>query len=378
MEHPGFSIEQMKLRAFDLSERTWRRGRFSAVRRADRWRQRAFVIAQCAVTAALAWALARLVPGHLQPVFAPVAAVITLGLSYGARLRRGVEVAAGVAVGVAIGDVWVQLFGTGVWQVAVVVALAMSLATLLGAGSLMTTQAAVQSVFVITLATSTDYAVNRWLDAAIGCAVALLVAAFAPSGPLRKPGLVAARILREMAATLQSAQVALETQNSEAADAVLARARQSEESLAALDVATSEGLAVVRQSPFRRNKLSAVSALAELAEPLDHANRNLRVLARRCAVATWRGQSVPAEYLAAMGRLAHVCTAMADELEHERLPTQARAELQSIAADTAHVELSHSLSAVVILAQTRSIIADLMELTGMDYSHARELIPDLD
>jgi hypothetical protein len=33
---------------------------------------------------------------------------------------------------------------------------------------------------------------------------------------------------------------------------------------------------------------------------------------------------------------------------------------------------------VVILAQVRSITADLLELTGMDYAHARELIPEMD
>jgi hypothetical protein len=33
---------------------------------------------------------------------------------------------------------------------------------------------------------------------------------------------------------------------------------------------------------------------------------------------------------------------------------------------------------VVILAQTRSLVADMMELTGIDYLQARELIPDMD
>jgi hypothetical protein len=36
------------------------------------------------------------------------------------------------------------------------------------------------------------------------------------------------------------------------------------------------------------------------------------------------------------------------------------------------------MSAVVILAQTRSIVADMMQLTGIEYGDARELIPDMD
>ncbi len=45
---------------------------------------------------------------------------------------------------------------------------------------------------------------------------------------------------------------------------------------------------------------------------------------------------------------------------------------------SAHLELDATISAVVILAQIRSMTADLLELTGMDYTEARELIPDMD
>jgi hypothetical protein len=38
------------------------------------------------------------------------------------------------------------------------------------------------------------------------------------------------------------------------------------------------------------------------------------------------------------------------------------------------VQLTYSMSAVVILAQTRSMVIDMMQLTGMDYFEARELL----
>ena len=46
------------------------------------------MIAQCSITAALAWLLARQLLGHQLPFFAPIAAIITLGLTFGQRLRR--------------------------------------------------------------------------------------------------------------------------------------------------------------------------------------------------------------------------------------------------------------------------------------------------
>jgi hypothetical protein len=79
-----------------------------------------------------------------------------------------------------------------------------------------------------------------------------------------------------------------------------------------------------------------------------------------------------------MTALAEVMRFMAIELRNGRLPTRARDRLVAVGRDTSHLELAGSLSAVTILAQVRSITADLLELTGMDYAEARTLIPDMD
>lgn len=368
----------MTLRAYDLSGRTARRGRDSLMHRLERWRAHWFLIAQTAVTAGLAWLVAERLLGHPTPFFAPIAAIITLGVSYGQRLRRGVEIAVGVAVGVLVGELFAALAGSGVWQIMVVAALGMSVATVLSTRQLIIIQACVQSVLVITLASAASEGFSRWLDAVVGCTLALLVATVAPGAPLRKPAQLAAKVLEHLASTLEAAATELRESDDQAAEEVLAQARRSEEALAELNDATTEGLAVVRQSPFRRRQLAGVEAYAQLSDPLDHASRNLRVLARRCAVALWRGEQVPAAYRAEMTALAEVMRFMAIELRNGRLPTRARDRLVAIGRDTSHLELSESLSAVVILAQVRSITADLLELTGMDYAEARELIPDMD
>ena len=233
----------MTLRAYDLSETaaTARRGRDSLVRRVDRWRSRWFLILQTAVTAGLAWFVAEQLLGHPTPFFAPVAAIITLGVTYGQRMRRGVEIAIGVAVGVLVGDVFVRFFGTGVWQIMVVVALAMSLATLLASRQLMIIQAGVQSVIVITLAPDPSQGFGRWLDAVVGCALALLVATVAPSAPLRKPAHLAAEVLDQLAATLDAAATELRDSDEAARARVLEQARRTDEALAELDDADRRG-----------------------------------------------------------------------------------------------------------------------------------------
>lgn len=374
---PG-SIQRMKLRAFDLSERTTEYGRRSLRRRSDRLRTRWFFIGQCAITAGLAWFVAAQLLDHRSPAFAPVAAIICLGVTFGNRLRRGVEVALGVAVGVAVGDLFVVWFGTGVWQVIVVVALSMVIATLVGAGQLMLIQAGVQALIVTTLLPNPELGFDRWLDAVVGCALALAIATIAPGAPVRLPGTLAAETLDELAATLNAAAAALRTSDADAADAVLTRARAGEEHLDALEEAGKEGLAMARQSLFRRSQLPVVQGYADLLVPLYRASHNLRVLARRSAVILWRGESVPPEYLAMMEQTADAARLMGRELFEGHLPTGARQRLIETGVASSHLALHDSLSAVVILAQTRSILADLLQLTGMEYAEARDLIPGMD
>ena len=78
-----------------------RRSRSTVQSRLLRLRQRSFLICQVAVAAGVAWFIAHDLLDHQRPFFAPVAAIVSLGMSYGQRLRRVGEVTLGVAVGAA-------------------------------------------------------------------------------------------------------------------------------------------------------------------------------------------------------------------------------------------------------------------------------------
>ena len=134
-------------------------------------------ILHTAVAASLAWLAATELFGHSRPFFAPVAAVITLGLTLGQRRRRAVEMAFGVALGILVADLLVVLIGTGTWQIGVVTALAMGAALLLGGGPLLVSQAATSAVLVTTIQVPTDgISLARFVDALAGGAIALAVA----------------------------------------------------------------------------------------------------------------------------------------------------------------------------------------------------------
>jgi uncharacterized membrane protein YgaE (UPF0421/DUF939 family) len=375
MDPVRLTLEQLRELRDDVAPHAARRSRASLRRGIDRLRDRAFFIGQCALAAGVAWALARYVVGHPMPFFAPAAAMICLGFSFGQRLRRVAELMVGVAVGVGVGDLFVHLFGTGVWQIVFVVALAMSVAVLLGAGTLMTTQAGVQSAVVITLLPDPQAGFSRWLDAVLGGAVALAAATIAPAAAVRRPREQAAGVLNELASILIETADGLRAHDSEAITDALRRARASESLLDDLRSAAAEGVAVVRLSPFRRRDRGRVQEVADLVIPLDRAIRNIRVLVRRAAVSRWRDEPMPAEYPELLERLAEGTRLIAESLFEPAAEQAARRVLGELGRRTAVLPLPSSLSAVVLLGQIRSTIVDLLELTGASYDEARELVP---
>ena len=351
------------------------RSRTSLRARVARLRSKAWVIGQCAVAAGVAWWLAADVLDHEMPFFAPIAAVVSLGMSYGQRHRRVAEVTVGVALGVLLGDVVTHLIGSGGPQMALVVAVGMSVALLLDAGQLLVTQAAVQGIVVAALAPAPGGAFVRWTDALIGGAVALVAATVVPRAPLRRPRDQAAVVVRKIAGLLAEAADRLADGDAERALAALRDARATDELITELRAASTEGLSVVRSSPFRRRYGEDQRRLAELVEPLDVALRNTRVLVRRVAVACHRGEPVPPSYAALVRALGVLAERVAGELAEDRMPAAVVDDLVALGRATATVEHSDDLSAEVVLAQVRSIIADLLALCGMDPLEATDVIP---
>jgi uncharacterized membrane protein YgaE (UPF0421/DUF939 family) len=361
----------------ELGPRALQRGRTSVRARLRRLDARSWHIGQCAVAAAVAWLVARHALGHTAPFFAPVAAIVSLGTSYGQRLRRVAEVTVGVALGVGIGDLFVHWAGTGWWQIALVVALAMSCAVLLDAGALIVTQAGVQSVVVTTLLPNAHAGLSRWLDAVVGGAVALLAATLVPRAPLRRPRQEAAFVVEVLADLVREAGRSAQDGDTERAIATLTRARDEDASLDDLRAAAAEGLDIVHTSPFRRHRDDEVRRMADLVVPLDRALTNARVLVRRSVQLARTGGRLPAEYAALVEQLADAVDLIGTELRAGRMAVVARPRLIAVAAASARVPRSTNLSTEVILAQVRSIVVDLLQACGFDQDAALDSVPPM-
>ncbi len=344
------------------------------VRRA-RLRTRWWQVGQCAVAAGVAWWVAEELLNHPAPVFAPIAAVVSLGTSYAQRLRRVGEVTAGVAIGVLLADLLVLQLGSGAWQIGLVVGLAMTAAVLVDAGTIFVNQAAIQSIFVVALFLDTGQSLTRWTDAIVGGAVALVAATVVPSAPLRRPRDQAAVVLEKVGELIRGSADVLVEGDRQRGLALLADARSTEPLIRELQDAADEGMAVVSSSPFRVRHRPGIRRMAELVEPLDRAVRSTRVLVRQVSVATYHRRPVPPAYIGLLDDLSGAIDQVVAELRADRRPVRARPALEQVGARTGSVERAHEMTAEAILTQIRSVISDLLMLTGMDTLGADAVMP---
>lgn len=338
-----------------------------------RLRLSALPIAQCAVAAGLAWFVANDLVGHARPFFAPIAAVISLGLSLSSRLRRVAELVVGVALGVLVGDLLIAFIGSGAWQITLVVALAMAVAVFTDGATLLVAQAGASAVLVATLLPPGDVGgFDRCIDALIGGTTGLLVAAVLPSDPVGPVRREARALLDELAAVLAQTGDALRERDAEAAAAALQRARASQPLIDELRGALRGGQEVTRVSPMLRRRRRELGRFGELAERADYAMRNARVLVRRTYTALCDDEPAAPELADVLNELANAVGVLTAQLGRDGDRAVAREPVLDVVRHVVTVAESFTPgpSEVVIVAQLRSIVLDLLQATGLSRSEA--------
>jgi uncharacterized membrane protein YgaE (UPF0421/DUF939 family) len=350
--------------------RTSMRTRFDRLRVA--WRS----IVQASVAATAAYLIATEVAGHSQAFFAPISAIITLGITVGQRGRRAVELAIGVAVGIGVADALVLLIGSGPAMLAIVVLLAMVTAVFLGTGQVMVNQAAVSAVLVATLPPAANFSGARFVDALIGGGCALVVnALLLPADPVKLVKAAAEPVLDELAATLREVADAIDTRTQEAAEHVLLRARELDRLEAELEDAVAVSRETARYAPSRRRSRGTVDFYAEASAQIDLAIRNVRVLARGVVRAARLGDNLPPEIADAVRDLAAAVLALREALaDPDRADEVRTPALHAAAKATQVLEQTGNLSVTVVVGQVRSTAVDLLRGSGLTYDEAAALV----
>src|SRR5918999_3166271 len=334
-------------------------------------------ILQSAVAAGVAWFLAVLILGHERPEFAPIAAVISLGLAVGERSRRVIELTLGVAFGVVIADVLVSVIGIGAVQGGILVALAMTAAVFLGRGNLGVNEAAISAmILMITFGpVGVGFPPERFLEALIGGGVALLVNALLPINPERMVTTAAHPIFDESVAVLEETAAALDEGDFGRAQSALTKARAIDARVSSFKEALAAGHETARIAPSRRRALEHLEVYAAAADLIDLTVRHVRILARSALGVVRTGEPAPEPLSVAVRDLARATEALAAYLEVPGGPEEARRLALQAAGGAAALltereDLAKDMATNAFIDDIFSAAYDLLLGTGMDQAVA--------
>ncbi|MEU8246059.1 FUSC family protein [Nonomuraea sp. NPDC048916] len=334
-------------------------------------------IAQCAIGAALAWTAATQLLGHPSPFFAPIAVLICVGVGLGQRLRRVAELVVGVSLGVGVGDLLVAWIGSGPWQIALVVALAMATAALLDSGTLFVLQAGSSAVLVAALVPGDSTGgLDRMLDALTGGAIGVAVVALLPASPFNLAAKHASEVLDALSTVLEQAAEAIEKRDVDLAAEALEGARGTQAAIEEFEQALATGKEIAMISPLHWHRRARLARYEIAAVPVDHALRNARVLARRTLAALGETDPPSASLADSMREVSEAALLLQLELGAGREPVLARQALLAVAGRQRPERLG--FSADVIVAQLRSIVVDLLLATGAAPDEAGAALAPLD
>ena len=331
-----------------------------------------------AVAAGGSWEIAQHAVGQRGAFFAPVAAVITLGLTVGERLRRAIELSIGVPLGIVLADLLVLALGSGGWQLTLIVLACMLTAVLLGGGPMLVTQSAVSAILVVTLQPPTQGGISftRATDALIGCGVVLLLNfVIVPIDPVRLARREAEPVLRELAGVLDDIAGALERRDRPTALAALRRARDIDAHTQRFLEALTIGRETAAAAPQRRGAREPLAIYSEAGGQLDLAVRNVRVLARGALRAIDVGDHVPPEVSVAIRELREAVLSLDPFLtDPDRTTAVREPAIRAARRASAVLEQTANLSVSVIVGQVRSTAVDLLRSTGMAPEDARRQV----
>jgi uncharacterized membrane protein YccC len=322
-----------------------------------------------------------LILGREQPDFAPIAAVISLGLAVGQRGRRAVEVVLGVALGVAIADLLVLVIGIGAVQIAGVVALAMAAAVFFGRGELGVNEAAISAMILIIVfgPAGSGFPPDRFLEALIGGGTALLVNALLPINPERMVQEAAHPVFDESVAVLEEVAAALDEGDLERAQHAFIKSRELDARVSGFKEALEAGRETARIAPPRRRTLGHLELYAAAADQIDLTVRDVRGLSRAALGVVEPESPGPEPLSAALRDLGQATQALSGYLEAPGDPEDTRRlALEAAQGATALLEerqdLATNLAINALVDQIRAAAVDILGGTGMDREAALQAL----
>lgn len=316
-----------------------------------------------ALAAALAWALSQVLldaPGG----YAPITAIVAMGLGRERRIWRSVVLVGGLLLGTIVAEVAGFVFGIGWWQVGLILGVSGLVAGLLFDKELAVTYATINAVVLYGIPGSEGWLPTRVLDGMLGVAAALVVTyVVAPSRPHRKLAARLRAVAIRAADGLELATRALRSDDDEISpDMVREAAAGIDHELQRVSGTIEHALDLARWAPIRRRNIDEVDDLVESSSPLVDALTTASTIVRLAHRALTNDAAVGERLLDGVDLASTAIRTLVDDIIAERRPDDAVADDCRHAVDALLTEPEDRAVIIAIQEEVRGLLDDLIDI----------------
>jgi uncharacterized membrane protein YgaE (UPF0421/DUF939 family) len=314
--------------------------------------------------------------GHALPLLAVTVTITALGFSRDARPRRVLETAVGMITGIALSEGMLQLFGHGVWQMALTLLVCLLSARFISGSATFALTVGLQAMLVQILPEPDGGVFVRSIDGIVGGITALVITAVIPRDPRGLARLDANKLFDIFLEAVDSLKLATRDVDIQVADETLRKVRRTQPLVDNWRMSLDSAISIARISPFLRKYRDELRGQFRLMRGMDLATRNLRVVVRRIDFLLRDRQ--PRPYLADLfEQIGDATRVLARSVQEPEVLDDAQEMLVEIIhqLDPKRHGIADQIREASVLLLLRPLLVDLLCASGMSEEDARAELP---
>ncbi len=314
--------------------------------------------------------------GHALPLLAVTVTITALGFSRDARPRRVLETAVGMITGIALSEGMLQLFGHGVWQMALTLLVCLLSARFISGSATFALTVGLQAMLVQILPEPDGGVFVRSIDGIVGGITALVITAVIPRDPRGLARLDANKLFDIFLEAVDSLKLATRDVDIQVADETLRKVRRTQPLVDNWRMSLDSAISIARISPFLRKYRDELRGQVRLMRGMDLATRNLRVVVRRIDFLLRDRQ--PRPYLADLfEQIGDATRVLARSVQEPEVLDDAQEMLVEIIhqLDPKRHGIADQIREASVLLLLRPLLVDLLCASGMSEEDARAELP---
>ena len=314
--------------------------------------------------------------GHAVPLLAVTVTITALGFSRDARPRRVLETAVGMITGIALSEGMLQLFGHGVWQIALTLLVCLLSARFISGSATFALTVGLQAMLVQILPEPDGGVFVRSIDGIVGGVTALVITAVIPRDPRGLARIDANKLFDIFLEAVDSLKLATRDVDIQVADETLRKVRRTQPLVDNWRMSLDSAISIARISPFLRKYRDELRGQVRLMRGMDLATRNLRVVVRRIDFLLRDRQ--PRPYLAELfEQIGDATRVLARSVQEPEVLDDAQEMLVEIIhqLDPKKHGIADQIREASVLLLLRPLLVDLLCASGMSEGDARAELP---